>query len=392
MTRSDTTHRRPRKSAVFTAGAALALSLTAGLPAGAADPVTATSFTYTGAPQTWTVPEGVCRVVVDAFGAQGGAGEGNPAIMMGSQGETHGYFALPEPGGKGARVTATISVTPGSQVEVRVGGAGDGGQNPDREVPADPTGTHPGTGGWNGGGHGGQAAPGTNRAGGGGGATDVRVGGSSLTDRVVVAAGGGGSGAGSGVGSPDFGDGSGGDSSAAGKPGAFTIQSLVTPASAEPESLGQGAQPGGPATATEGGPGGIGAVWQRSEGSPGLDGSLGTGGAGAASTSSTGENDYLGGFVGGGGGGGLYGGGGGGAATGDPSRLDISEGSAPFLTAGGGGGGSSLGTTVQEGVAEGDGHLTLTPIAGSCPAAPQTPAAPTAAPAVAVAHQPDYTG
>ena len=54
-----------------------------------------TTFTYTGSPQTYTVPAGVFGVVVDACGAQGG----------GSTASTGG--------GRGARVQATLAVTPG---------------------------------------------------------------------------------------------------------------------------------------------------------------------------------------------------------------------------------------------------------------------------------------
>jgi RHS repeat-associated protein len=111
------------------------------------------TFSYTGAAQTWTVPTGVTSVQVIADGAQG-----------------DGAF-----GGLGAQVQATLAVTPGQVLNVYVGGAGAGR-----------------TGGFNGGGSLDPNAPGT--VGGGGGASDVRVGGSALSNRVLVAGGGGGAG------------------------------------------------------------------------------------------------------------------------------------------------------------------------------------------------------
>ena len=77
-------------------------------------------------------------------------------------------------GGKGGRVQATMSVTPGQVLNIYVGGKGD----------------NYGNGGYNGGG--GRAVSPAYRSGGGGGATDIRIGGSALSDRVLVAGGGGG--------------------------------------------------------------------------------------------------------------------------------------------------------------------------------------------------------
>lgn len=81
--------------------------------------------------------------------------------------------------GKGARVEATIPVTAGTILYIFVGGQG---QN-NNFVPTQ-------NGGWNGGGSTGGSDPcGT---GGGGGASDIRIGGLSLTNRIIVAGGGGG--------------------------------------------------------------------------------------------------------------------------------------------------------------------------------------------------------
>lgn len=115
------------------------------------------TFNFTGGSQTFVVPDGVTSLQVDMAGAQGR------------------YFQNPPcgncyPSGKGGRVQATLAVTPGQTLTIEVGGAmvnGSGQQ----------------AGGYNGGG------PGTIP---GGGATDIRVGGTALTDRVLVAGGGGG--------------------------------------------------------------------------------------------------------------------------------------------------------------------------------------------------------
>ena len=115
------------------------------------------NFAYTGAVQTYTVPCGVTSVYVDMAGAKGG----NTGISR---------------GGYGGRVVCSLAVTPGQVLYVNVGQAG-----------ANSTSTStPGVGGYNGGGNGIQYA------GGGGGASDIRLGGTALSNRVVVAGGGGG--------------------------------------------------------------------------------------------------------------------------------------------------------------------------------------------------------
>jgi hypothetical protein len=184
------------------------------VPSGGGETVTCA---FQGASQTWTVPGGVSSATFDVQGAQGGPGK-NPA------------------GGGGGRAVATLAVTPGTVVNVFVGGAGGNGY-----------------GGFNGGG-----GIETLDAGGGGGASDIRIGGTALTDRMVIAGGGGGGGAG------------GADSSGGG---------------------------GGGLTGDNGsGPGAQGGTGGNQDGSSG-SGTLGTGGSGTGG--------------GGGGGGGYYGGGGG---------------------------------------------------------------------------------
>lgn len=104
-------------------------------------------FHFKSQQQTWTVPEGVTTVHVDAYGAQGGSAKG----------------------GKGGRVQSDLKVTPGTKLIINVG--------------SKPTATD---GGYNGGGKG------CGNGYGGGGATDIRMGGAELENRVLVAGGGGG--------------------------------------------------------------------------------------------------------------------------------------------------------------------------------------------------------
>ncbi len=177
-------------------------------------------------------------------------------------GEGDGWFS-----GLGGRVSARLNVTVGQPLLISVGGMGAGA-----------------AGGWNGGGNGG----GSWHHGGGGGATDVRIGGWRLEDRVVVAAGGGGASANNG---PNFGaGGSGGTTGEDGDPGRG------------PAHCSAG---GGGATATAGG---------ASGGDSATVGKLGIGGSS--------------GWQGGGGGGGWYGGG---AGASDAAYCNLN---------GGGGGGS----------------------------------------------------
>jgi len=60
-------------------------------------------FDYTNGIQTWTVPAGVTQIYVDAAGAQGGS--------------QTSYF-----GGKGGKVSGILTVTPGSVLQITVGG------------------------------------------------------------------------------------------------------------------------------------------------------------------------------------------------------------------------------------------------------------------------------
>lgn len=118
---------------------------------------TTTTFNYTGAPQTYTVPPCVTQIEVVVAGAQGGGLNG----------------------GNGATITATIDVTPGEILQINVGGVGN--------CPVA---------GWNGGGSGVNASGFGNQSCGGGGASDIQVAPYGINNRIVVAGGGGGIGGG----------------------------------------------------------------------------------------------------------------------------------------------------------------------------------------------------
>jgi hypothetical protein len=120
------------------------------------------TYTYSGSSQPWVVPEGVTRVTIEAWGAQGWSGSNS--------------------GGLGGYAKGDLNVTPGQTLNIYAGGQGTAALG--NGVPSG--------GGWNGGGNG-QTNTSSNSAGGGGGASDVRSGGTTLEYRVIVAAGGGGS-------------------------------------------------------------------------------------------------------------------------------------------------------------------------------------------------------
>ena len=127
----------------------------------AAEAATST-FNYTGSQDTFVVPPGVTSININAQGASGWSGS--------------------NPGGLGGSATGDLAVSPGQTLYIYVGGQGTVANG--NMIPAG--------GGFNGGGDG-QSNTSIDAVGGGGGASDVRLGGTALTDRVLVAAGGGGS-------------------------------------------------------------------------------------------------------------------------------------------------------------------------------------------------------
>jgi Glycine rich protein len=244
------------------------------------------TFNYTGSAQTWTVPYGVTSAAFDLYGA-----EGRGFDVVGSRVR----------GGDGGHSLATIAVTPNSTIRVMVGGVGV---------------AH--SGGFNGGG---------NAVYGGGGATDVRIGGTALTDRTLVAGGGGGGGAAC-IGSRGsaFGGNGGGVNGWAGS---------------DPQC---GISPGAAGTQSAGGSNG---------------GSLGQGGSGVGGGS--------------GGGGGYYGGGGG---NGGPGGGGSSSGPPGYRTESGVRDGNGVATVTYEvtqkqtlrtsSVGTGDGYVSSSPVGIDC--------------------------
>ena len=245
------------------------------------------SFNYSGGPQTYTVPAGVFSLQVDAAGASGG-----------------GYGAGTDEGGAGARVQATLAVSPGQVLTIYVGAAG----------VFNTSGTFYIAGGYNGGGP--AILGGT-----GGGATDIRAGGGQLADRLLVAGGGGGGGYSATLNANTRGG-------AGGNPNGSSGTST--------SNVGNG---GGATQTAAGGTLGIGST----------DGDVGAGGKGEVAR-----------FGGGGGGGSGYYGGGGGYAAGTGSNT--------YNNGGGGGGGSSWvvptgssSVTMSAGYQVGNGSLTINP-------------------------------
>src|SRR5580700_10088407 len=235
------------------------------------------TFTYTGGKQTFTVPHGVTQIRVIARGANGSS-------------QYDDLF------GFGARVSAVIPVTAGEKLYIFVGGN-----------------ASKGSGGFNGGANGGSdgCCVGEGGGGGGGGATDVRAGGTSLSDRILVAAGGGGE------------NGQGGRG---GKGGGLSGGNGGVGKSAYYECNGKAGRGG---SQTAGGVGGAGSDCAYTPGGNGANGTFGAGGAGGDGGSKGVGSDA---GAGGAGGGGYYGGGGGGGGA--DSRNEFGVGA-------GGGGGSS---------------------------------------------------
>ena len=252
------------------------------------------TFSYTGSLQTWTVPDGVSSIEVDGYGGMGG----------------HGSSSWNGRGGFGGRTQATISVTAGNTINIYVGEKGGnttvaGGTT--YEPVHNPWTVGDAEGGWNGGGDPGN----TNNGGGGGGATDIRIGGTALSDRVYVAGGGGGGGVQRRSTQPGGDGGHGG-----GTTGANGSTGGAGGTNQSDSSLTRGPNGHGNSGAT-GGSGGGSSAGGSGGSIRGTDGALGLGGTGGTS-----------GRAGGGGGGGYYGGGGGGDSNGSDAG-------------GGGGGGSS---------------------------------------------------
>ena len=210
---------------------------------------TTSSFSYTGALQTFEVPAGVTSINADGIGAAGG----------------HGYSDDYGIGGLGGQLIANLTTIPGEILNIYVGGIGKDGWNM-------------GIGGFNGGG----TNPGA--GGGGGGGTDIRQGGVDLNNRIFVVGGGGGGGAQIRRGNNGGNGGNGG--------GLIGQNGFI--------GIGSSSSGGGGGTQNQGG--------AKGGNDNGTAGDLWIGGNGGGSISTTIERVQR---SGGGGGGGYYGGGGG---------------------------------------------------------------------------------
>jgi hypothetical protein len=73
---------------------------------------------------TWRVPVGVTHIIVELWGAGGGGAAGTSAVVGGSPTAGGGGGG----GGSGSYVRASLSVTPGESLTIRVGAAGAGGR------------------------------------------------------------------------------------------------------------------------------------------------------------------------------------------------------------------------------------------------------------------------
>lgn len=206
---------------------------------------TSVTYSYTGAMQTFTVPSCVNSVTVDVMGSKGGDCIYNLSTKP------------DDLGGLGGRVVAVYPVTPGQVLNVFVGG-----------IP------------YNGGGNGAGSIAQAH----GGGASDIRIGGVALANRVIVAGGGAG--------------------------GGNNCSTNAEPGGAGGGLIGETGWQCGNQTGTAVGQGGTQSAGGVAGTSPATAGNLGVGGnAGGAGTASGGGG---GGYYGGGGA--AYGGGGGGSS------------------------------------------------------------------------------
>ncbi len=265
------------------------------------------TLSFTGTVQTFVVPPCVSTITLELYGAQGAS-------------QTPGGT-----GGLGGYAKGVIPVTTGQVLNIYVGG-----QN-----------------GYNGGGTGGIngnttfGGPSSGNAGVGGGASDIRIGGTALSNRVMVAGGGGGA-AHNGVWTSCQTAGPAGNGGAG---GGLTGGNGTTGSSGACNCAGTGGNGGAGGTQTGGGASGTyNGVTCLQTWAVGNAGVLGIGGSGSLT--------YHNGTGGGGGGGGGYYGGGSGANGSDTTP------------GGGGGGGSSYvgsatSTVVTSGVQAGDGVVYL---------------------------------
>jgi hypothetical protein len=279
------------------------------------------TLNFTGAVQTVTIPGCVPEVTITAYGAQGANGA---STASGAVGGTGGLGAM----ASGVYTFSTSQPT----LNVYVGGAGSGS-----------------LGGFNGGGDGGL----NTNAGAGGGASDVRINGTALSDRIIVAGGGGGGGS------------------------AGCVSSTITGGNGGAGGGGNGtagvnSQAGGGGAAATGSLGGApGGGCPLASGTVGVNGSSGQGGNGGNSVLICSARP-----TGGGGGGGFIGGGGGGGGTAGTTSCTLND-----TGAGGGGAGGTnylallTNSATNNGVQSGNGLVIISYSIGAPPSITATGAA-----------------
>lgn len=232
---------------------------------------------YSGTYKSITLPPGTYKL--ECWGAEGGS------------------YQSSKPGGKGGKAEGTLTTTEEKTFYLYVGGMG-------KSIANSASG---GSGGFNGGGAGGAGSSSSYGFGGsgGGGASDIRLGSTGTSARIIVAGGGGGAGGPGCAGSSSLSASTSAPGGAAGVAGSSSTQTSY------------GGKGGGAATASSGGTGGA---------------------VTTASTSSSDATYYAGG--GGGGGGGYYGGGGGGGGSLTTTSQRGSSGKSGSSATGGAGGAS----------------------------------------------------
>jgi hypothetical protein len=333
------------------------------------------TFSSTGAAQTWVVPAGVTSATFDVAGGQGGQACLTSAAAI---------------GGLGGQAKATLAVTAGEVMQIRVGSQGGNGSC--TWHPGNQQVQGGGPGGWNGGGRGGGIDPTVVNnthwelpGGGGGGASDVsRQVNGQWTSALVAGGGGGGGGSGFNQSSgTDIVGGNGGPGGGASGGNGLDVNGYGTAG-----SVGRGA------SAISGGSGGISGFGCREPEPHGTAGTAGLGGTGNGQLSGM----QCGG-AGGGGGGSYLCGGGGGAGIIQPGLIG------PGAGGGGGSGFGPAGVVFDDGVQSGNGRIVITywgsssPVAASPTSTPVAPpvATPTPTPtptaaSSATAPRPDLAG
>lgn len=266
-----------------------------------------TTLVFTGSVQTIIVPPGVTQLTVAAAGAQGG---------------TNGQGAL---GGLGGSAAGILTVTPGDVLSIYVGGSN----------------------GFNGGGISTNTACPTAIGGNGGGASDIRLNGVALTNRVLVAGGGGGA-AGNRVNTCGRGSGGGGGGGYYGGGGgaSWPQASIIVPTGGDQVS---------------GGIGGTSSFSVTVGSANGFPGSLGLGGNGGIEVGSNQAGNQIGAT--------------GGVGGGTVGSIGIYAGN--FSGQSGAGGSSYIGGvlagTTTAGVRSGDGQVVIIGLSGGCVSASRTP-------------------